>query len=260
MKRLIKILLSLMLVFALSGCRDNKVVDDEVRVFIYHNNGSPLNEILVIDDPNTILTPPVVEERVGYDFVGWFEDATLTIEHNFDKPVGNKSVALFAKWEPKSYTITFNLNGGNWLASQVVPTSYKSGDLVVFPRPRMTGYTFKNWYLYEWTGPGSTKVGDNGHNSNTSLPPGDLVLHAHWDPKQTSVSFEVNFPTSGGPSKPRSIIATYGQPLTLPTLPNTGGYLFDGWNTKADGSGEWYYSTDSYEVERNTLRLYAIWR
>lgn len=259
MKRIFKILLSLILIFAVSGCSDRKVEDDEVRVFIYHNNGSPLNEILVIEDPNTILVPPEVEAREGYIFVGWFEDAGLTRLHDFTQPVGHKSLALFAKWEPKPYTITFILNGGNFLASQTIPDSYTTGSLVVFPNPRRTGYTFTAWYLYEWTGPGSTEIGDIGYNSTRGLPPGDLVLHAHWEPRKTSISFEVNFPVAGGPAKPRSILATYGQPLELPVLPNTDGYIFSGWNTKPDGSGDWFDSVEEYLVERNTLRLYAIW-
>jgi uncharacterized repeat protein (TIGR02543 family) len=67
-------------------------------------------------------------------------------------------------------------------------------------------------------------------------------------------------PTSG--SMPAEQIKTHGSPLTLAT--NAGnlqrtGYVVDGWNTKADGTGTTYALGGTYNVNAH-LRLYPKWR
>ncbi len=52
--------------------------------------------------------------KTGYTFAGWFADAQFTGDAVTEIAAGATGDKVFyAKWEPITYTVTFNLNGGN---------------------------------------------------------------------------------------------------------------------------------------------------
>ncbi|MDR1815167.1 MAG: leucine-rich repeat protein [Clostridiales Family XIII bacterium] len=60
------------------------------------NGGSALASQQVAE--GAAATPPPVPSRDGYDFDGWYADAALTAEYDFDTPV-TANLTLYAKWE-----------------------------------------------------------------------------------------------------------------------------------------------------------------
>ena len=78
----------------------------------------------------------------GYNFLGWFDKDGNPF--NFDTEITHKT-ELTARWEKKTYTVTFDPNDG-----EVEPTSKTVtfdgayGDL---PTPTRAHHTFKGWYL-----------------------------------------------------------------------------------------------------------------
>ena len=52
---------------------------------------------------------------------------------------------------------------------------------------------------------------------------------------------------------------SYAIVLDQNTLVRTG-YTFDGWNTKADGSGKRYNPGDKIEIKNINIFLYAVWK
>lgn len=88
-------------------------------------------------------TLPTNVSRTGYDFVGWFENSGFTgaaVTNISTTAIGAKE--YWAKWTPKSYTITFDSNGGSAVAS--ITQGYETS--VTPPaNPTRTGYTFANW-------------------------------------------------------------------------------------------------------------------
>ena len=72
----------------------------------------------VVDAPVTLVAPT----RNGYNFLGWYAG-----ENKVEKlTIGN--VELVAKWELAEYTISYNLNGGDW--------SLNPGDLYEYGKDR----------------------------------------------------------------------------------------------------------------------------
>lgn len=73
--------------------------------------------------------------------------------------------------------------------------------------------------------------------------------------RQWTVSFNAN----GGTGAPGNQTKTYGTNLTLSsTVPTKTGYTFNGWNTKADGSGTNYSAGGTYSANA-AVTLYAKW-
>lgn len=89
-----------------------------------------------------LMTP----NKIGYDFAGWFEtsDFSGTSISGWTKGEKTGRIFVYAKWEPKTYTINFNSCGGTTVSPQVI--SYNS----VASEPETPVYNDKNfmgWYF-----------------------------------------------------------------------------------------------------------------
>lgn len=98
--------------------------------------------------------------RDGYTFAGW-EPVVA------DKVTGNATYT--AKWEAKSYTVTYNSNGG----TVVKPETVTYGNKATKPtNPTRSGYTFAGWYT-------DNEKFFNKYDFNT-LVTGNIILYAKW--------------------------------------------------------------------------------
>ena len=110
-----------------------------------------------------------------YDFLGWSTSSTATsaIYQPGGQYTANASRTLYAVWKPKSYTITFNPNGGT-----VNPTSKSILYNEVYgtlPTPTRVGYNFDGWYTEAAAGTSVT--------SSTKLTVhANRTIYAHWSP------------------------------------------------------------------------------
>ena len=115
-----------------------------------------------IEDPNIELESPTKE---GYEFLGWvYNEETVAV---IDTSIAS-DITLEAIWEPITYTITYNLNGGTNNPNN--PTSYtiESGDITL-ENPTKTGYTFTGWTNDEITTPNKDITIVNGSNGNKTF-------------------------------------------------------------------------------------------
>ena len=83
-----------------------------------------------------------------------------------------------------------------------------------------------------------------------------MVLTAKY--REAGLTYAISYELNGGVQSPRNPSAVaYGQVVEL-YAPTREGYLFLGWNDRADGSGEYYEATP---VGRESdLTLYAVWQ
>lgn len=148
-----------------------------------------------------------------------------------------------------SYPITYDVNGGSGGPTSQI--KYEDIDLTLSSsKPSKTDYIFSHW----------NTVLDN---SGTTYNPGDtyttnaaLNLYAIWNSKisyngnGTFIDTYFNYPTQ---------TKTYGTDLTLhSSAPTRTGYVFNGWNTAADGTGASYQPGGTYSAEVS-VTLYAQW-
>lgn len=119
-------------------------------------------------EQETIALPnETLISRKGYVFEGWYTTAEFSGDAVTEIPSGTRSdVALFAKWIPISYIITYQGVDG---ATNDNPATYTIEDEITLASPKKTAALFKEWLL-------------NG-KSITSIPKdttGDIVLVAKW--------------------------------------------------------------------------------
>ncbi|MBO4857636.1 MAG: InlB B-repeat-containing protein [Treponema sp.] len=160
--------------------------------------GNP--EAYNIENANLTLTRP---SKDYYTFGGWYFDEALSINAvsagagtgtNTDKVLFRKAyaddeigeVALYAKWIPKEYSITYNLNSGTNASGN--PESFTvETSTITLKAPSRFAYTFKGWYT------SSSFAGE----AVTSIPKGshdNIKLWAKWEEIKASSKITVSAP------------------------------------------------------------------
>ncbi|WP_227394354.1 InlB B-repeat-containing protein [Jeotgalibacillus aurantiacus] len=179
--------------------------------------------------------------KTGHDFKGWNTQADglgTTYEPGDTLIVPNGNLTLYAKWEIKKHTVTFNTNGGTGPVSQIVNDGgVLHGDLTVIK----AGHTFAGWY----TDQAFTQSFDPG----TAIY-ADTDLYAKWDINTYSVTYVSN----EGTFVPAETV-DYDQTFSEPTSPVKAGHTFVGWYTDEELTTEYDFDT---KVSSN-LTLYAKW-
>lgn len=160
------------------------------------------------------------------------------------KSSSSSSVSVGAK---KSYTISYNANGGSgapgsqtkWISETLVLSSTK---------PTRTGYTFNGWNTNSG-GTGTNYSAGGNYTANAAA-----TLYAKWTANTYTVSYDAN----GGSGAPSSQTKTYGSDLTLSsTKPTRTNYIFKGWATSSGGSVA--YNSGGKYTANASIKLYAVW-
>lgn len=160
----------------------------------------------VSDLPVSLHAP----SRTGYIFKGWYmgENRVLAI------PVGTTgNVVVSAKWEPITYTIDFDTNGGLPTLSSIDYTI--ESDSFTLQEITKVGYTFDGWYN------GETKV-----TEITTGTYGNMTLVAKWTADLYTISYDLADGVNS-PENPTSYTIESGL-ITLKD-PTKEGYTFAGW-------------------------------
>ncbi|MGL1903777.1 MAG: InlB B-repeat-containing protein, partial [Fibrobacterales bacterium] len=90
--------------------------------------------------PGSLLTEPSAPIQSGYTFDGWYNGNTLW---DFSQGV-TTDLTLQARWTVITYSVSFNLNGGN---ASIASATVNAGSTVARPTaPTRDGYTFVGWY------------------------------------------------------------------------------------------------------------------
>ena len=88
---------------------------------------------------------------------------------------------LYARWTPKTYTVTLNPNGG--LVSSAIKSITYDAAYGTMPTPTRTGYTFAGWWTAKSTG------GKQVTESTVCKASGNFTLYAHWTEEDKIAAF-----------------------------------------------------------------------
>ena len=242
----------------------------------------PQNGDAAVTRPETVSAGEKVPEpaggpytKAGCEFLGWSLNKNATTEKevwNFDHPVTAEAdwdqdgiITFYAVYAPVYYTVTFNLDGGQWNGAETQQVQ-KDAQIQKPVDPTKEGYTFRGWaYAYESGASGASWDFDNTEWYVT----GDLTLTAKWEPIDCTVTFNAN----GGAFTDQATThvrndVDYGTALDpVSDKPEQDGYTFLGWSTNANATeADWVFDTGVSStvtptpVKEENLTLYAVWQ
>lgn len=245
-------------------------------------NGESSSEITILDtktytyDQEYTLPSTNYKTSNGNEFIGWtYLTSSKSEFYKYGETVSNLATyqdAVIEFYLTYGCNVTFSTEHGT-APSDISRTCYddkEDSDLTsqIYVLSE-TGYTFGGWY--------SDESYTNKVSSITCGSIGNITLYAKWTPNEYFVYFYSNSSNSNTPTYSEIMILdstintnkySYNQKFiydTTTTLTPTNWYtdkwIFTGWNTKADGSGDSY--ADEAEINwtsTSNLSLYAQWK
>lgn len=182
-------------------------------------------------DTDDFVLPKV--EKKGYLFLGWFYNEILIDINNLPITKSRNSgenMVFIAKWEPKQYSIAYELSGGTLI--DIIKSYTIESETFRLPVPTRDNYEFVGWY------------DENGEKKERIVQgtTGDLVLTARWIPLYT-VNYEYDQTIFEVTTLKQEFSENNNLPYTLPSL------------TSKDEDQEfagWYYN-ETEQVKELTL-------
>ena len=171
----------------------------------------------VLNDDIVLLNPT----REHYDFLGWEYDGVI---YSVIETSSVRDYEMTANWEPREYTITYNLDGG--VATNPTTHNVESPEIILSV-PIKNGYTFSGW------------TGSNGEVADhlVKIEKGNtenLTFTANWVINYYNITYELN----GGKNALKNPI-TYTIIDTISLMDaSKEGYTFEGWFTEAQFTNE----------------------
>lgn len=204
--------------------------------------------------------------RYGYELIGWNTDSSPNSTlYGLDEDIlmGGSDLNLYAAWSAlPTYHISYDGNGNESGADPEDDIPYLEGENVkVAQKPanmKRYGYDFAGWNT-ESDGSGTTY--DEG--ALITFAQEDVSLYGEWTALPSySITYDGNGADSGIVPVDNN---TYLEGETFTVLNNSGalaltGYMFDGWNTAADGSGTNIEAGLTDEMLDSDFTLYAQWK
>lgn len=204
------------------------------------------------------LTMPSNNAQYTYTFRGWYTAANgggtkvgsgLTLETPAIK--GTVTYYAYVTRSTKSYTHSFNANGGGTVSPATITKAYNTA-LGTLPTVSRTGYTFVGWF--------DTSAASGGTQATTvTKVTGTKTWYARWSINSYTFTFDKN---GGNTPSTTTITKEYNTAVgTLPTCTrnadNTYTYAFAGWFDTSASSGGTQLTTSTKVISNKTW--YARW-
>jgi uncharacterized repeat protein (TIGR02543 family) len=181
-KILLFLLMTATALFLLCSCSSHKV---EYSINYELDGGTNAEQNPDSYTKNDItLCPP---EKAGFDFLGWYGDASYTQKIDVISASAKADVTLYAKWsEAKTNTLSYNANGG--LGYGIAVTLENGQTVTVAENPfERNGYTFRGW-SHSPVGECVYSAGDEYTLTDTSA----RVLYAVWEKVDDDTSLNLS--------------------------------------------------------------------
>ena len=215
-------------------------------------------------DGGETVTLTVVPDA-GYEYVAGSLSATNLVTNEaialtdqgdgtwtFTMPTA--SVAVSANFTAITYTLHFDKNAADatgTMSDQLF--TYGQSQTLTSNSFSREGYVFTGWNT-KADGSGTAYADGTSVSDLTTTTGATVTLYAQWVTNTSTVHFDAN----GGTGTMADQTFTYGQWQTLTANSfSRKGYVFTGWNTKADGSGTAY--ADKEKIIGINMTLYAQW-
>ena len=183
--------------------------------------------------------------RTGYEFAGWYDNVYLTGTEKTSTSCANteNEPTYYAKWDPISYTIVYNADGGT--VSPASFTKYYDDDVEVLATPVRGKDRFDGWYT------SNTYVTPYDKKDLSTVSGDTKYIYAKW----TNV-YTISFDMKGHGTQVVSQDIVDGGKVKKPTNVVAANQRFDGWFTDDTYATEWDFDNDTVTMNRT---LVAKW-
>ena len=184
--------------------------------------------------------PTTDPEKTGYDFINWYKDSNYETVFDFATEEITDETTIYAKFEIKKFTVTFNTDGGTNIPSQTV----NYGSKVTRPAdPEKTGYDFINWYK------------DSNYETLFDFDNTEIKSTTTIYAKFSQQSITVTFDTDGG-STVSPITVEQGESINELPTPTKENNKFLGWYENLDDANP---VSEPY-TPASSIELHAKWQ
>ena len=214
-----------------------------------------------VSDPNMTLAAMTWP---GYTFGGWYENAALSgtpVTQLITSAIPAKNRHYYAKWTPKNYTLSYQLNDTPSTAAVNPNAGFTSYTVetanYTLAMPTRTGYNFLGWYRDAGlTTPAPAVIDTAQGDSNPTR------IYAKWSaPLQYSITYHMNDSAGQRASNPASNPGSFN--VTSPNInfanPTRRGYTFLGWYTNPGLTTAISGINTSSPANMHNFVLYAKW-
>ena len=213
--------------FAKDGAAVKKLVIEPLPTYTVNVSAEPAEGGTVTANPASGTEGTEISltatPNEGYSFLEWqVVTGNVTVEN--DKfTLGTENVELKAVFEPITYTVKFDPNGGD---GQMDDAIVNYGDKLTLPDCGFTppaGMEFDKW--------------DKGAPGDEIEVSGDMTVTAQWKEPEPPAAYTVKFDPNGGGGQMDDASVNVGDKLTLPECGFTPpvGKVFDKWDKGAPG-------------------------
>jgi len=190
--------------------------------FLVYNDDGTLSDAITVNFDD-LLPQPEKPSKVGYTFVGWYQEDNMKWDFATNKMPDN-NLTLYAKYVPNVHLLLFNDEG-----TVSKPVKVEFGAVLPEPAtPTKRGYAFVGWY---------TDEGATWDFAMETMPDNDVTLYAKYVGLPHTVTYEYS---NGSPEV--VIETTTGSMLEEPEKPEKVGYTFVSWS-REDGT-VWDFASD----------------
>ncbi len=161
--------------------------------------------------------------RTGYTFAGWFAEAGFSTQVTTIDKGSSGDKALYAKWTPITYNLTYHLNSGTAPSPDNPATYTIETSTITLSNPARDYYNFSGWYSEPGFSNQVTKIELGSY--------GNKDLYAKWTPIVYSISYVLKQDQINHQDNPASY--TIETPSITFADPTRTGYYFGGWYTES---------------------------
>lgn len=197
----------------------------------YNANGggaAPAAQSMTYDTPASLSA--VQPQRTGYRFAGWriggtdyrAGQALSAAQVSSFAAVQGAVVSAYAQWEPITYTVMYDLDGGSGSVS--AQGAVYGNALTLASAPVKAGYAFGGW---QRSGSDSLyAAGQKIEAAALCAVQGETVtMKARW----VAGGYQIRFDTGVEDETPQVIFYRVDENAVLPQAPERKGYVFTGW-------------------------------
>ena len=224
---------------------------DTTYTVTYNANGHGKTRVdyVRVKNGKTIEHPQDPVAHDGYVFADWFTNASCGegSEFDFGTPI-TESIVLYAKWNPQTYTITYDIGDG--VNAEGNPSEYNIEEETIYlkaPTPA-EGKSFEGWYNDRAFSKKVTKIAKGSFGNKT--------FYAKWSTKTYRIRYWADNNTYGAITDQ---FKEHGKSVVLESDGHFSrtGYSQDGWSL-TDGGERVYALGASYSANAD-INLYPHW-